>query len=237
MEITTPFNKEHPLNPLSPREVQQRVRAGEAPEFVAQETGWDVTRVVRYAEPPLRERAYVAQCAREVQLHQSRGSASLEMVVSDSLGRKTDELVWDSAYVKGQWLVQVQVQDGAGTDTANWSYEPAGKSVNPLNPLARTLMGLEPTRGTISPASRESTIIVETNSGRIAPVKLSAVPELFTIEEPEPVEPELVEPELVESVSPAPEESTPAPSKKTRKGRAKVPSWDEILFGATSTED
>ncbi|MCH9677384.1 MAG: DUF3071 domain-containing protein, partial [Actinomycetia bacterium] len=35
------------MNPLSPREVQQRVRAGESAESVAQETGWDLARVTR----------------------------------------------------------------------------------------------------------------------------------------------------------------------------------------------
>jgi hypothetical protein len=92
-------------------------------------------------------------------------------------------------------------------------------------------------------ASRQSTIIVDTTSGHaqpriessdfqneeipIAPAKLSAVPELFVIEEPEVVIPAIENPR----------EPTQTASKKTRKGRAKVPSWDEILFGANSTED
>jgi len=231
-------DKEHTLNPLSPREVQHRVRAGESPEFVAQETGWELARVIRYAEPPVRERAYVAQCASEVQLHQSRGSATLASVVGNSLGLKPEELTWDSAYIGGQWLVHIQ--SVAGTENAQWSYEPSGKSVNPLNPTARTLMGLEPARETLSPSASESTIIVDTSSAHLraqrqsvnhevqsAPVKLTAVPELFSIEEPERVVPH--------EVTTAPAAQTPV--KKARKGRAKVPSWDEILFGATSKED
>jgi len=205
---------------------------------VAQETGWELARVIRYAEPPVRERAYVAQCASEVQLHQSRGSATLATVVGNSLGLKPEELSWDSAYIDGQWLVHIQT--GTGTENAQWSYEPSGKSVNPLNPTARTLMGLEPVRETLSPSARESTIIVDTSSARMraqrqtvshevasAPVKLTAVPELFTIEEPERVIPE--------DVTTAPAAQSPA--KKARKGRAKVPSWDEILFGSSSTQD
>jgi len=209
---------------------------------VAQETGWDVKRVIRYAEPPLRERAYVAQCASEVQLHHARGSETLQSVVCNSLGLKPEELNWDSSHVDGQWLVRL---DAPGSlEQAQWSYEPAGKSVNPLNPTARTLMGLEPTRDIHTATARQSTIIVDTTSGHaqprigsnvhiesevnsIAPVKLSAVPELFVIEEPEIVEPAIE----------MPLEPTQSASKKTRKGRAKVPSWDEILFGANSTED
>lgn len=209
---------------------------------MAQETGWDVKRVIRYAEPPLRERAYVVQCAREVQLHHARGSETLESVVCNSLGLKPEELNWDSSHVDGQWLVQLDAP--GNSEQAQWSYEPAGKSVNPLNPVARTLMGLEPTRDMHSATSRESTIIVDTTSGYaqpriefnvhietddspITPVKLSAVPELFEIEEAEVVPPAID----------TPREPTPPAAKKAKKGRAKVPSWDEILFGANSTED
>lgn len=209
---------------------------------MAQETGWDVKRVIRYAEPPLRERAYVAQCASEVQLHHARGSDTLESVVCAALGLKPDELNWDSSHVDGQWLVELNAP--GNFDEAKWSYEPAGKSVSPLTPAARVLMGLEPTRDTHTATSRESTIIVDTTSGQvrpriepsvrsetdqspITPVKLSAVPELFVIEDLEVVAP----------ADETPPEATKTVTKKAKKGRAKVPSWDEILFGANSTED
>jgi len=214
---------------------------------VAQETGWDIDRVTRYAEPPLRERAYVAQCASEVQLHQARGSATLEIVVGNALGLKPDELNWDSSYVDGQWLVQLH--EPGKLEIAHWSYEPAGKSVNPLNPRARVLMGLEPTRDIHTGTSRESTIIIDTTSAiaqpkialtdytepeenTITPVKLSAVPELLAIDEPETIEPRTNIPHETRS----PHEPS-APATKKKKGRAKVPSWDEILFGSSSTED
>ncbi len=208
---------------------------------MAQETGWDVNRVTRYAEPPLRERAYVAQCASEVQLHHARGSATLETVVCNSLGLNSGELNWDSSYVDGQWLVQLFVP--GNVDDAQWSYEPSGKSVQPLNATARTLMGLDPAREVHTATSHESTIIVDTTAGRpqpriasnvqsdidesvIVPVKLTAVPQLFTIDEPE----------VIESTDQIPTEQPQAATKK-RKGRAKVPSWDEILFGTNSAED
>lgn len=208
---------------------------------MAQETGWDLKRVIRYAEPPLRERAYVAQCASEVQLHNSRGSGTLESVVCISLGLRPDELNWDSFHVDGQWLVQLHAP--GHVEPAQWAYEPSGKSVNPLNPPARVLMGLEPARDMNSTTSRQSTIIVDTTSGYaqpriesndfeneehpVAPAKLSAVPELFVIDEPE----------VVDLAVNRPVEPTQRSSKKTKKGRAKVPSWDEILFGTNTIED
>jgi hypothetical protein len=224
---------------LSPREVQQRVRAGESAEFVAQETGWDLARVTRYAEPPLRERSYVAECALNVQLHHSRGSSTLESVVALALGAEPGALAWDSAYLDGQWVVYCE--NSGGFEKAQWSYEPSGKTVNPLNASARSLMGLDPVRQPATEPSRESTIIVDTTAARITPqiegvnpeassqpTKLAAVPELVSevLEFDEPV----TEPEII--VTPE-----AAATKKTRKGRAKVPSWDEILFGSQTTQD
>ncbi len=219
--------------------MQQRVRAGESAESVAQETGWDLARVTRYAEPPLRERSYVAECALNVQLHHSRGSSTLESVVALALGAEPGALDWDSAYLDGQWIVYCE--NSVGSEHAQWSYEPSGKTVNPLNASARSLMGLDPVRQSATESSRESTIIVDTTAARITPQiqgvipedssqpkKLAVVPELVSevLEFDEPV----TEPEII--VSPA----APA-TKKTRKGRAKVPSWDEILFGSQTTQD
>lgn len=209
---------------------------------MAQETGWDLDRVNRYADPPIRERAYVAQCASEVQIHQSRGHTTLAAVVANSLGLSTDELAWDSAHANGQWLVRLNAEPDAllGVESPQWSYEPAGKSVNPLNALARKLMGLDSDRDTAVGSAVQSTIIVDTTAaqpqGRVetiskeAPtsVKLTAVPEL---------EVEVVELDQQPERKPAVASRASTPQKKARKGRAKVPSWDEILFGGNSTDD
>ena len=220
--------------------------------MVAQETGWDLERVNRYAEPPVRERAYVAQCASEVQVHQYRGSATLAEVVGNSLGLTAKELDWDSANLNGQWLVELKPHFGAQspTESAQWSYEPSGKSVNPLNALARTLMGLDPAREPGIGSAVESTIIIDTTAAPLQPqrekvaqetpaaaVKLTAVPEL----ESEVLElvnlEELPESSGIPEDTPGSAPTPPAPAKKVRKGRAKVPSWDEILFGNNSTDE
>ena len=220
--------------------------------MVAQETGWDLERVNRYAEPPVRERAYVAQCASEVQVHQHRGSATLAEVVGSSLGLTAEQLDWDSAHLNGQWLVELKPHSGApsSSESAQWSYEPSGKSVNPLNALARTLMGLDPARDPGIGSAMESTIIIDTTAAPLQPqrekaaqeppvptVKLTAVPEL----ESEVLElvnlEELPESSDVSEDTPESAPTPPASAKKVRKGRAKVPSWDEILFGNNSTEE
>ena len=103
-------------------------------------------------------------------------------------------------------------------------------------------MGLDPAREAGIGSAVESTIIVDTTGAQPQPrgekvtqqthtatVKLAAVPELDS---------EVLELINLEEV-PEPEiaSASPAPAKKVRKGRAKVPSWDEILFGNNSTEE
>ena len=96
----------------------------------------------------------------------------------------------------------------------------------------------------------ESTIIIDTTAAPLQPqrekaaqepqvptVKLTAVPEL----ESEVLElvnlEELPDSSDISEDTPEIAPTPPASAKKVRKGRAKVPSWDEILFGNNSTEE
>lgn len=216
--------KEIALEPLNPREIQFRVRAGESPEMVAAATGWPVDRVVRYAEPPLGERAYVAEQAQKTFVHASRGGASLADLVLVNSG--VDSLIWDSFYAEGQWIVSAQ----AGERTALWTYEPQGKTVHPVNDLSRIWMGLHADRVPEEEFSESDTVILETAE----PVRLVAVPQLDpdtegdlddSTDDQKPADMEIEVVELDLDVTPQ------VPPKKIRRGRAKVPSWDEILFG------
>ncbi len=234
--------KELALDTLSPREIQFRVRAGQSPEEVAQDTGWPLDRVIRYAEPPLGERAYVAERAQSTYIHGTRGGSTLAEVVSQTT--HTHDLSWDSYYSDGQWIVIA----AHGDIRALWNFEPTGNTVHPRNDVARQWMGVsspafaeEPSQDTVI----QDTVIIETATPRVEPVRLVAVPEL----EPEtpPVSESTFQPVKVvdsressshesdvieESELPLGiEESSKAPTKKPKRGRAKVPSWDEILFG------
>lgn len=215
--------KEYALDTLSPREIQFRVRAGESPEMVAADTGWQIDRVIRYAEPPLGERAYVAERAQATYVHSTRGGSTLAEIVLDTT--RANSLFWDSYYRNNQWIVTATM-DGT---TALWSFEPTGNTVHPLNDVARAWMGVEPVRIIENSASVNDTVIIEAAE----PVRLVAVPELVAdSEEVSPSETDekltlLVDTELPLDVGP----TTKVPAKKAKRGRAKVPSWDEILFG------
>jgi hypothetical protein len=90
-------------------------------------------------------------------------------------------------------------------------------------------MGVEPVRIVENQPSVNDTVIIEATE----PVRLVAVPELVAdSEEVSHSETDenltlLVDTELPLDVGP----TTKVPAKKAKRGRAKVPSWDEILFG------
>ncbi len=214
------------------------MRAGESPEGIAAETGWQLDRVIRYAEPQLGERAYVVERAQATYVHSTRGGTTLAEIVSELT--KSHPLVWDSYYRDRQWIVSATL-DGS---VALWNFEPTGNTVHPLNDVARSWMGVAPVRPTRrksdavhelagdtqgDPSNVTDTVVIEVTE----PVRLVAVPELEPDHESSPMtdaqrSSELpLDAELPLDIS----ADSRVPAKKTKRGRAKVPSWDEILFG------
>ena len=264
------------MQTFSPREVQARVRSGDSAEVVAADTGWPLDKVIRYAEPLLAERAFIAEQAQTVEVRRSGGGASLLESAYAAIGADPEagSIAWDAwRREDGRWIVSAAYVDSRGTHTARWTYDHTGRNVHALDDEARTLMGARPV-----PVPDPETEIAEALDlvQDIAVVRepagrphLVAVPEPDAEPEPE-AEPESdAEPESEagnesEAVSaavaadteptitlphpataPAPEPPAappPAPKparkpKAKRGGRASVPSWDEILFGATKHED
>jgi len=131
------------LQPLSPREIQARVRAGASPDVVAAEMGWDLERVRRYAKPLLAERSYIATRAREVEVRKGLTlAASADAVLLDD-GVDPDSAEWDSHRREdGKWVVSVHYERGKGTARAQWTFDNAGANLHALDDTARHLMGV-----------------------------------------------------------------------------------------------
>jgi hypothetical protein len=128
---------------FSPREVQARVRSGESAESVAAETGWDLAKVLRYAEPLLDERAFMAQQGSLVEVRRSGGGATLEESCAQQLGaERAASIAWDSFRREdGRWIVTADVP---GQGIAAWTYDHHGRNLHPIDDLARALMGVAP---------------------------------------------------------------------------------------------
>lgn len=248
------------LQTFSPREVQARVRGGESAEVVAADTGWPLDKVLRYAEPLLAERSFIAEQAQSVEIRRSGGGATLvesAHAALDDAGSATDReaLEWDAwRREDGRWIVSATYIDQTGSHTAQWSYDHAGRNIHPLDDEARMLMGARPVAvpdAEIDIAEALDLVadipVVREDAVDVRP-HLVAVPdaddEAVLFEEPaapthanETVT--IEHPSGSEAAAPAaPERKAPARKPKApRKGRASVPSWDEILFGATKSDE
>lgn len=245
--------KESALQPLSPREIQARVRAGASAEDVAAETGWPLDKVSRYAEPPLGERAYVAELARAVEISRSRGGANLEESVSTRLGVQPDDVRWD-AYrtAEGRWIVTAALDSA---QVGAWVFELVGRTVHPQDESARALMGGGPTavsdvrigdgldvrsdvRPQPKPQAPEQVPVESSSSAESLRPRLVSVTSDPTVErlDRDATHPEDLNDTRQETLV---DTSGPRRAKRTKgkKGRASVPSWDEILFGASRPQD
>jgi hypothetical protein len=209
-----------PLDAFSPRIVQARVRAGTSPEVVAAETGWPLDKVLRYADPPIGERAFVAEQAQAVVLHGGADGTRLIDVANEVItALDLQALEWDAWREEdGRWFVTAR----SGDRTATWTYDHSGRNLHPQDTFARVLMGVDES----SPSAHPSQRVVEERPHLVAVRDEAAVPtdaRVDTITLPIP-EPEVVEP-------------APTPKRRSRSKRASVPSWDEILFGTQRETD
>lgn len=283
------------LEPLNPKQIQARVRAGASAETIAAETGWALDRVIRYAGPPLAERGYVAERASKVEIRRNAAGQVITLAESvdqafESLGLYPDEAEWDSwRRVDGKWIVSVTHPGLPAGAIATWTYDHVGRTVHPLDELSRRLMGastvtLDEALGIPEaepepePEQRPRLVSVAGTHGRDSDgppeeqgrtghvPSLSRQPTVTLPREPPP-------PVAVDQPSPQRRPTTPirtpagqaapagqapqagqappagqsstedvpaAPAKpkpKAKGRRASVPSWDEILFGATRGDD
>jgi hypothetical protein len=242
------------LEPLNPREIQSRVRAGADPAEVAAETGWPLDRVIRYAGPPLGEREFIVTAALTTELRRTGSpvsfSDSVAAVVAPT-GYSADSIAWDSYRRQdGKWIVTALLPGWKHGTKAVWTYDHTGRNLHPLDDVARRLMGVEPegdmdfiTDTPIAVLVAEAEIEVLED----ARPRLMAVPALAIDTEDEiaaVVEVEILE--IFEDANntlmlPMPTETPMKPvvkkPAKAKGRRASIPTWDEILFGTSKNDD
>ena len=171
---------ERPAIPLSPRDIQARIRAGATAAEVAELSGLPLAKVERYEGPVLAEREYVAQQARKVEVaspspgHDIYRSAfgdspaTLADMVAHRLsahGVDPSSVEWDSwRRQDGSWTVSASFEANPGGKAgigeeppALWTFSPSRKSLQNANRWAQQLSELEPLDGPV-PARRLSAV-------------------------------------------------------------------------------
>jgi Protein of unknown function (DUF3071) len=125
-------------SPLRPKEIQERIRAGETADEIADAAGVPIERVRWFEGPVLAERAYKAQEAQSAMVRRPGDSGPgprLGEVVTErlaALGTSTEDTHWDS--IKrgdGNWQVQLLYSADGRARTAEWVYDPRRRHATP----------------------------------------------------------------------------------------------------------
>jgi Protein of unknown function (DUF3071) len=247
-------------SPLRPKEIQDRIRAGETADEIADAAGVPVERVRRFEGPVLAEREYRAQEAQRATVR-SPGDPGpgprLGDIVAErlsELGAAPDDARWDSRKrADGNWQVQVTFAAGGRSQVAEWVFDPRRRHVAPDDDQAARLClpaadlpatpaaSRGPATATVTPiASRLGSVQAHHLDQRApaAPPVTAAVTGPAIAGREAGREPDADRLPAERDGAAAPEGSPhEEPARTVRKAaggrsrRASVPSWDEIMFG------
>ncbi|MBA3418234.1 MAG: DUF3071 domain-containing protein [Geodermatophilaceae bacterium] len=214
---------------LRPRDIQARIRAGETPEQVAAVAGVRVEKVLRYAYPVMQERERIAQESRRARVRLADGTPAAAlgefMVEKLSLLDADHRLAgWDARrLLDGSWEVIVSWSVGNRHSVTRWWYDVSARTVTPAD--AETSAFAE------RPRTGQSLIVAPpAESAQRAFASVGAPPAYDAGYSVEPSGSVAVEerPRDGESVDPGP---APAATDEEREHRARIPSWEDIVFG------
>lgn len=223
--------------PLSPRQIQDRLRHGASSEELADAAGMDVAAVARYEAPILAERAHQARTARSAEVD---GRPLGEIVAEhlEAAGLDAADAVWDSwRREDGHWLVQVSWQETERRRSARWSFAPATRRLVAVDPQAqamlRTAADTDDLTAVLRPV-RPSFFAAPEPEEDSAPAPVAELPwgDGEDGEEAETAEPPSLPDEEAEGAPAAASAARPRPARRPR--RASVPSWEEITMGRRS---
>jgi Protein of unknown function (DUF3071) len=133
-------------NPLRPREIQARVRAGESAEQVAASSGMPLDRVLRFAYPVLQERSRVVAQARTTPVRAPEAEQLGGLVEERLVSRGTDAatLQWDAwRRDDGRWAVRLSWRHGDRAYAAHWSLDLGRRALQSEDPAAEQLSAAE----------------------------------------------------------------------------------------------
>jgi hypothetical protein len=133
-------------NPLRPKEIQARIRAGETVEEIADAAGIPVERVRWFEGPVLAERGYMAEQAQNASVRRQGDSTPgprLGETVAErltELGADPEDAQWDSRkHGDGSWQVQLAFRAGGRLHIAEWLFDPRRRHVAPADDNAARL--------------------------------------------------------------------------------------------------
>lgn len=194
---------------IVPKDVQNKLRAGLSVEEVAAELGVTESAIEPFAAPILDEIRYVLQSALATEVSDGQNMKTLEDLVNLS----QPESKFSAHRGDNGWVVTAK-----GAHNYTWSFDPRAKLLEPTSEAAKKLGSLHSARDVVT---------------QTVPVKS---------EEPKPPQEESVSEDsnqssasvhdLVQELRSRRDAKEQDLKPSSAKGRASLPSWDEIVSGA-----
>jgi len=184
---------------ISPREVQNRIRAGEQIEDIAQALSVPTSTIEPFAAPILDELNYVLEAALATEVNDGNKMVPFRELID----KEEPEASFSLHREDEKWVVTV-----SGSKKMLWHYDNRARHLEPMDPNASSVAKVHASRDIVT-----STIEV--------------------VEEPEEA-PEASVHDLVEELRSRRQREPIKPA--TAKGRASLPSWDEIVLGTSNSE-
>jgi lambda repressor-like predicted transcriptional regulator len=241
-------------NVLSPREIQDAIRTGTTIEELVAQSGDSTDFVTKFATPVLEELEHMVASALAVRVeiepdrfNEVRHREFGELVTERLRNGGASSIRWSaSRETPFTWLLRADFETMGGVGAATWTFDPRQVHLSPENETAISLLSNSgfgdspiPKLQALKPVQEEATPPQEAKVTELLDAfkqrREAAMSEPLTesVSEIEVVEVELVEVSQVEQAPENTEESKPEPP---RKGRAPMPSWDEIVFGSKNED-
>ena len=218
---------------VSIKEIQRLLRAGQTSDQIARENNISIEKIERFAGPILSERIYIIDQAQQIVIRKEGGRDAvtlLGVVISRLAPRNIDssELSWDTWRLEdGTWTIELHYPNSTGVGIAQWNFDAVLRTVISMDENARWMMGDEPAPRQLPTPGLVPTETSHPSERRIIDVYSEFRKENLQDELEEEIEPIREVPRLAVIR----EEPDDEASRDGITARAKVPSWDEIMFG------
>jgi hypothetical protein len=228
---------------MSVREIQKRLRAGESFEQIAREGQISVEKVERFSGPIMQEREYILDRAREIIMRRDahRIEENFLDVVRTKLaprGVDTDEITWNTWRLPDTtWHIELHYPNRDGNGSATWVFDLARRALSASDENGAWLIDED---APVRVAKSEPGLVYAEPAHPSR--SESSIPRISDLFEPA-VQPDADPVDEVTEINEPPrlavirETPTAADSEDGITARAKVPSWDEIMFGRKPEED
>ena len=248
---------------LRPRDIQARIRSGESPEAVAEAAQTSVDKIMPYAGPVLAEREHVAQRAQRSSVRRTAGADGVrtlgEAVEAHLRAEQVgpDVVAWDAwRREDGRWTLTAEFETRPRSGLAHFTYDMPGNYVQLDDEDARWLVGEVIATATLAaplddlqqararrrvslddeelPLGADGLCIDKEGNLYIGNFSDGTVHRM-QFDSDGKVKSNTIFAEADPEPEPQPEPPVRRPVRKSR-GRASVPSWDEIMFGGGKQE-